>query len=129
MRDQDTTNFEQVKNNYGKSDGPALTIRQGNTCYINADASKKWFSDVDSVGVYVDRENSLIGLAPGENGDASYSLSHLDNSGISLKLNRALNELGIDRDQMDGKLIIPLCKNGSLITADLQQQTGGGGGE
>lgn len=119
MSDVENPNFERVEKGSKKLDDPRLTINDEGKGYINRTARMEWFEGVESVGMYFDPENKVLGFALDEDHEDSYTVTHAEDAGCSIVMMGALNALGIDREELDGKESVPLVEDGSLIIADL----------
>lgn len=99
--------FERVTTRHLSRDTPTLAVYSQGAGRLNTAAVEQWFSDVDSVQVFVDRENDLLGLARAPDGVDGLTLTP-DGRGASLSLRRPLAELGIDRAAVESAVHLPL---------------------
>jgi hypothetical protein len=88
--------------------------------YLTAVAVRKWFDDVDTVTLAVDRDHSQLGIQPGADGPGdAYSLTKSDYDPAQVAVKTALRELDVDVDDLDETWRFDLEKDGRYVVADL----------
>jgi hypothetical protein len=114
--------FEQFPNTGTSTRGvdyPSLAIYRTGTGRFNQEAVRKWFDGVDTVGIYIDREATQLGVErnPGAHG---YSVANIS-EGATLSMQGVCSSLGVDVHRLDEPVYLELENDPDegLLVADL----------
>jgi hypothetical protein len=90
--------------------------------YLTAAAVRKFFDDVETVTLAVDREHSRLGIRAGSDGPGdTYALSKSDWESANVALKTAFREMDVELDDIERNWRFDLEADGDYIVADLSE--------
>jgi hypothetical protein len=88
--------------------------------YLTAAAFRKWFDDVDTVTLAVDRDHSRLGIRAGPDGPGdAYTLTKSDYDNATLAVKTALRKIGVEIDHLEDNWRFDLEADGPYVVAHL----------